>query len=152
MVLGRKLLRAKSESSNHLLCKLLGSDVTERIKHDRADQFIVGNHHSDWAEQGFQIVWQLSTTGVTWVHSDEHAESRFHKDVRIFKIDFLVLTGLSSEKLKELLGNDRQHFNIDAVEFIETTPGTSGAKTFEEFTNHNVVHTIRTVEHDALLG
>ena len=49
-----------------------------------------------------------------------------------------------------MLSNNRQHFNIYTIEFIETTPCTCRGKTFEEFTNHNIIHRIRTVEHHTL--
>jgi len=48
------------------------------------------------------------------------------------------------------LGNNGKYLNIDSVELIETSPSTSSCKSFEELGNHEMVHTIRAVEHDTL--
>lgn len=48
--------------------------------------------------------------------------------------------------------DDRQYLNIDSVELIEACPSTRGGETFEEFTNHNIVHTIGAIEDHTLLG
>jgi hypothetical protein len=52
----------------------------------------------------------------------------------------------------ELLGNHREHLKVDTVELIETSPSTRGRESLEESSNHDVVHTVGTVEHNALLG
>jgi hypothetical protein len=38
-----------------------------------------------------------------------------------------------------LLGNDRQHLQLDTVELIEATPGAAASETLEEFTHRFVV-------------
>ncbi len=42
----------------------------------------------------------------------------------------------------ELLGNDRKHFNVDTVKFIEAAPGAGLGQTREESTHHLVVQTV----------
>lgn len=75
MVLGRQLFRGKLESSYHLLCQATAFGEPEGVQHDLADHCIVGHHHCHCSEQGFQIVGQLSSTSIAWVHGDENTES-----------------------------------------------------------------------------
>jgi hypothetical protein len=59
VILGRQLLRVESESSNHLLGQNTGCGIPERIERDLANQGVIGHHHCDWSEQGFEVVGQL---------------------------------------------------------------------------------------------
>jgi hypothetical protein len=72
--------------------------------------------------------------------------------MRLLEIQLIKTLSLSTEQLLKLRGHNREYFNIDSVEFIEASPCTRGGKTFEELGNHEVVHTIRTVEYDTLLS
>lgn len=58
--------------------------------------------------------------------------------------------GLRLLDLKDLTGNNRQHFEVDSVELIETTPGSSRDETFEEFGHRMDVKSFTTVEDNAL--
>jgi hypothetical protein len=44
----------------------------------------------------------------------------------LFEDNLFFLSSLGTEELKKLLGNDGQHLDVDSVELIEATPGTSG--------------------------
>ena len=48
-----------------------------------------------------------------------------------------------------LRGNDGQHFDGDAIEFVETAPGAGLCETSEDVTHGLVIHLIGTVEHIA---
>ena len=68
------------------------------------------------------------------------------------EIAFAGPFGLFTEQDQKLLSNDGEHFDVDSVELIETAPGSSRSETLEEFTDHEVIHGIRTVEHNTLFG
>jgi hypothetical protein len=72
--------------------------------------------------------------------------------VAAFEVALCGSFGLLSEENQELLGDDRQHFNVDTIELIETAPGTGRGKAFEELTNHDVVHGVGAVEDDTLFS
>ena len=67
-------------------------------------------------------------------------------------MNFGVVARLCTEKLEKVLGNDREHLNVDTVELIEATPGAGSGETLEEGGDHCVGHVTRAVEDDALLG
>ena len=50
----------------------------------------------------------------------------------------------------DLLGDHRQHFEFDSVEFVETRPRTCLRQTLEELAHRLVIETVRTVEDDTL--
>lgn len=49
-----------------------------------------------------------------------------------------------------LLGHDRQHFNVDPVELIKAGPSSSAGKAFEELAHSHEVQLIGTVEYHTL--
>ena len=59
VVLGRQLLRAELEGRDHLSCKISTGEEPEGIEHDLTNQCLVGDHHSHWSEQGFEVVGEL---------------------------------------------------------------------------------------------
>ena len=69
-----------------------------------------------------------------------------------FEIAFGWTFGFLPEKNQELLGDDRQHFDVDTIELVKTAPSTSRCESFEELTDHDVVHGVGAVEDDTLFG
>jgi hypothetical protein len=67
--------------------------------------------------------------------------------VRAFEGDFWFHASFSSEKLEQVLSDNRKYFFVNSVKFIETTEGTSSSKTLEVSLHKQMVHTIRAVEH-----
>jgi hypothetical protein len=51
-----------------------------------------------------------------------------------------------------LLGDDREHLQLNSVELVEATPGAAAGETLEELTHGLVVETVRAIEHDTLTG
>ena len=70
----------------------------------------------------------------------------------IFSLNSNSASFFSDSRLnsEDLLGNDRQHFDIDSVELIETGPSSTLGQTREESAHHLVVKSIRAVEDHAL--
>lgn len=52
----------------------------------------------------------------------------------------------------DLLSGDRQDGQVDAIEFVETTPRTGLGQALEDATQSAVVHLLRTVEHHHVLA
>jgi hypothetical protein len=98
MVLRRKLLRRKLESSDHLLGKNCGLGVTEGIESDLTDKGIVWHHHSHWSEKGLQVVGKLRSTGITRIHGNENAEGLLHLNLTFLEEKFSFISSLSTEK------------------------------------------------------
>jgi hypothetical protein len=53
---------------------------------------------------------------------------------------------------EDLLGNHREHLNVNAVELIETSPGTTRRQTSKESAHHVHIETIGAVENHTLDG
>ena len=123
-----------------------------RVKLDSCDHLFVWLDHSLLSEKLLQVIRKIRSTSITRVHGNENAECWLHLDERFLESKLWQVLCFSSEQYKELLGNDREHFNIDSIELIETGPSTRRGETLEEFGNHEMVHTIRAVKHNALFG
>ncbi len=54
--------------------KVLKDTSQRTYQHNLTNQFEVRDNHSTWSEQSLQILWQLSTSSVTWVHCDENTD------------------------------------------------------------------------------
>ena len=83
---------------------------------------VVGHHHGDGAEESFQIIWQLSTSGVARVHGDEGGTGVDQFDFATFEHEAVEFGSLGVPDGDELLCDDGQHFDVDSVELVETTP------------------------------
>jgi hypothetical protein len=70
--------------------------------------------------------------------------------------EFLISFNFVSEEgfanLQKLLGNHRQHLDLNSVELIETGPSSSLAETREESSHQNEIDLIRAIEHNAKNG
>jgi hypothetical protein len=62
---------------------------------------------------------------------------------------FLLLFDCQLNSL-HLLGNNRQYFKLDSIEFIEADPASTRGISFEEFTHDKVIKLIRAIEHNTL--
>ena len=152
MILRAQLLRGQFKRDHHLFCEVSSFFKPERVKHNLANHFVVWHHHCHASKQRLQVVGKLGSPGVTRVHRDENRESRLHLDVGALKLDPRLALGFRAEQLLQLLGNDGQHLDVDSVELVEAGPGASRGQSFEEFSDHDVVHLVRAVENDALFG
>jgi len=97
-----------------------------------------------------EVVRQLLTACISRVHGDEDGTGRVQHQLRPFEQEpghSLVDGDLNA---LDLLGYHRQHFQFDAVEFVETRPGTGLSQTLEELAHRFVVEAVGTVEHHAL--
>ena len=61
----RKLLGAECVQLRHLVGQWKSVCETFGEEHDLCDEAIVGHHHCYWAEQRFEIVWQLSAASIS---------------------------------------------------------------------------------------
>ena len=97
-----------------------------------------------------KIVRQFLSPGVARVHRDEDGAGWIKHEFSAFKYE--LFHALSDCRLNavDLLSDDRQHFQFNAVELIETRPRTGLRETFEELAHRLVVEPVGTVEHYAL--
>jgi hypothetical protein len=114
--------------AHELLGKSIGCSETFRHEHVFANKNNVWNNHSTTSEQGFKVLWELGSTGITWVHCDEETDGESNTDLLFHKQEgaqsWVHFHGNDSIKdFLDLSSNDRQYINTDSVELIEATPG-----------------------------
>jgi hypothetical protein len=109
-------------------------------------------HHRDRAEERLQIVGQLGASSIARVHRDERVARHLERQVRSLKIELLDARGLGADNGEDLLRDDREHLEVDAVELVEARPRARRGEPLEELGHREVVEAIRAVEDDALLG
>ena len=62
---------------------------------------------------------------LAWVHGDKQAAGPHQVDLTTLKRKALLVIWKSAKNAQNLLGYDRQHFNVDAVELIKAPPCSS---------------------------
>ena len=97
-----------------------------------------------------QVVRQLLSAGVARVHSDEDGTGWVQSKLGTLKDEPLQFGSDGLLNTLDLLGNHREHLQLNAVELVKTRPRTSLGKTLEELAHSFVVKTIRAVEHHTL--
>lgn len=125
MVLFRKLLGRKLVKVDHFSRKLVSCLESLTVKDDLGNQSIIRDHHCYWSEERLQVIWELCSSSVTWIHSDEHTETQVEWHHLSIKFEFWKFGFDCSLNCKHLLGYHREHLNIDSIELIETSPASS---------------------------
>ena len=106
MIVLRKLLRRKLVELDHLRSELLCFFKALREQHNLGDKAIGRDHHRDGSEQDFQVVWQLSSALVPWVHCDEHTVRVVDRHLSVVKITDLAVGELGLADVTQLLSDD----------------------------------------------
>jgi len=91
MALRAQLTVAEAEQGHDLSRKSVGCLETLRVEHDSSDHVLVGVRHRHGAEKLLQVVWQLGTASVVWVHSDEDAHLKVQFDLTTHELHLLCL-------------------------------------------------------------
>lgn len=97
-----------------------------------------------------EIVWQLLSTSITWIHCDEESTGWVQREFCPLKHEALQVSSHSLLDTGNLLGDHGQHLQLNSVELVKAGPGTGLCQTLKEFTHGFVVQTIRAVEHHTL--
>jgi len=97
-----------------------------------------------------EVVRQLLSAGVSRIHRDEYCTSRVDHQLRSFEVETRHALVDGDLYALDLLGNDREHFQLNAVELVEARPGARLCQTLEELTHRLVIQPVRTVEYHAL--
>ena len=150
VVLLRELLGGELVQLDHLSGEVLGRLETLREEHHLRHQRVIRDHHRHRAEQRLEVIRQLRATGVARVHGDEHGEGVHQLHVPPLKVEFGHAALHRVLNCQQLLRDDREHLDVDAVELIEARPSTALSETGEEFPHELVVEVIAAVEHHAL--
>ena len=66
------------------------------------------------------------------------------------EVNNLLASNSSLSQNQELLSNDRQHFDIDTIELIQTDPRSTLSQATKQFPHHLVIYLIRAVKHYTL--
>lgn len=150
MILRWKLLRAQFICCNDFSREISRIGEPERIQANFSNHRIIGNHHSHWSKECFQVIREFRSASVTRIHCNETIACRLQGNNWSVELELFLAIGSGDLNREDLLSNDRQHFKINSIELIETTPRTTWCQTLEEFLHCLVVETIGAVEYDAL--
>ena len=152
VILTTKLFGAKLVCLHQLSGHWTRFKVSKGVQNDFGNQGIVRNHHSHISEQGLQVIWQLRTSSVTWVHGDEDVASQHELQLGALEHELLQSSGNCALNCEDLLSNDREHFKFNTVELIETRPRSRASQTLEELAHRLVVKAIGAIEDHTLDG
>jgi hypothetical protein len=149
MVLLGKLLLRELVKHGHFLGEDLGHSETLRHKHVLANEEQVGLDHGNWSEESLQVVGELGTTSITWVHCNVDTHGRDQAHISVQEVNLLLTPHESLLNSLNLSGDDREHLSIDTVELIEATPETSLNETRENNSHSNEVQVLTAIGDDA---
>lgn len=91
----------------------------------------MAHHHRYWAKQSFEIVRQLCSAGISWIHRDEYRAGTIELQFRILEYQSLLLRMYSTLDSQYLLCHNRQDLQVDAIKFIETRPRTRASQSLK---------------------
>ena len=128
-----KTHRIQTDFTDHRLEKIFA--VFRRSTEKRKREFyVIGDHHRHGTEENFQVVWQFRSTCVTRIlrrrtdqrpvrrmrsetnHRDENGTCRIQFELGIFEDEAFLMASNGSLNQLDLLSNDGQHFQFDAIE------------------------------------
>mmetsp|Transcript_23335 Transcript_23335/g.80944 ORF Transcript_23335/g.80944 Transcript_23335/m.80944 type:complete len:278 (+) Transcript_23335:1712-2545(+) len=150
--LGRELLRAQLVRRDDLHGHGLCVGVAHGVQDDLADHGVVGDHHGHGTKEHLQVVRELGAASVTGVHRDERAARHLQRQVGALEHESLRSARLGLLDGQNLLRDDRQHLELDAIKFVEAGPRARRRQALEELAHGAVVEAVGAVEDDALLG
>lgn len=133
MALRRQLLRTQPISGDDLHRQRLRRQESGRVQFDLRYQSVIGNHHGDGSEEGLEVIGQFRPSRVTGIHGDEHGAGRVQLQFGPFEEQLLVAgidTPLDGE---DLLGDDREHLQVYAVELVEAGPSAARGQSLKLF-------------------
>jgi len=81
-------------------------------------------------EERLQVLGQFGSTGVSWVHRNEQADTRRQPDLFANEVEQLLLGFYRILNALDLNGNDGQHLDRNSVELVEATPRARLRETF----------------------
>jgi len=85
-----------------------------------------------------EVVWQLWAAGIARVHGDTDVALGVEGQLRPFKHKHVHVGLHGADDAKDLLGDHRQHLQVDSVELIKTCPCSCRGQTLEELKHkHN---------------
>ncbi len=102
-------LPAQAVSSNKFASLSTSIKITKGVKGDLRNQSIVRNHHSNGAEQGFQVIWELRASCVARIHGDEAIACHFELKFGALKFKHLQTCCFGSLDCQDLLCNHTEH-------------------------------------------
>jgi hypothetical protein len=90
---------------------------------DTQDDLSVGHHHGHCAKVDFQVLGQLLTPSIAWVHGQEDAKLGIHVDnVAVGEYELPLALFLASQNDVDLLSGHGQDGQLDAIELVKATP------------------------------
>mmetsp|Transcript_91601 Transcript_91601/g.126302 ORF Transcript_91601/g.126302 Transcript_91601/m.126302 type:complete len:360 (+) Transcript_91601:4920-5999(+) len=146
ILFGEKIF-TESVKSGKLLGENFGLDETFSHEHVFANKLKIRNDDSNRSEKSLKTFWQLRSTKITRVHSNESTTSWIKSNFIFLEEETrsLVLNSISNSL--ELNRTHRKHFRYESVKLIEATPRTRGSKTLENTSHTLVIHLIGTIKH-----
>ena len=79
-----------------------------------------------------KVVWKLRPASVARVHCDADVAVGVETKFCTFKLEHIKLGLYSANDAQDLLGDDRQHLQLNSVELVKARPGAGRRQSFEE--------------------
>merc|ERR1712106_1211083 len=95
-----------------------------RVERNLGNQCIIGHHHCNSTEEYLQVIGQLRTPRITWVHCYGDKAVWIQRQLCSFEVKRFHISLDGALNAKHLLSNNRQHFQLDTVELVKAGPGT----------------------------
>lgn len=99
-----------------------------------------------------EVIRKFLSAGIAGVHGDEDGARAVQRNLCSLKHEPLQFLDDCDLDAQDLLGNDRENFQLYAVELVETGPRPRLGQSLEELSHGLVVEPVGTVEHNALLS
>ena len=136
-------------------------------EHIFTDQRHIRSNHRTRSEERFEVLWQLCPPRISRVHCHEHTTRRYQTDRLTNEVESphnhgwlalgqssilrLTIGGIGQqsngiEKDLHLGGNHRQYLDVDAVKFVETSPGPRLSKALEKTVESLEAHLLGAIE------
>ena len=145
MVLLWELFFTQLIKSCHLFGKWLSLSETFRHEHVFTNELQIRCYHSNRSEEGFEIIWQLWSSSITWVHRNEDTNTWNKSHLNTEEVNHFLFKDKTILNLLDLSWNDWEYLNINSVELIEATPKTCLDKTREDDSHCNIIKCFTTV-------
>mmetsp|Transcript_31988 Transcript_31988/g.94109 ORF Transcript_31988/g.94109 Transcript_31988/m.94109 type:complete len:483 (-) Transcript_31988:1628-3076(-) len=145
-----QLLLARGIQREELGREQIKVGIAHRTHLDLLDYLKVRRHHGNASEQSLEVLRQLLTTSVAWIHGNEEGADLLQDDIlRISgELEYLEALLLGVLNGQDLLCHHRQYRERDAIELVEASPQSALAETLEDLGAVGVLHLIRAVGND----
>lgn len=139
MELRGQLLVGQTQRFRDFNSQRTGVLESERQEFNFSNHSITGHHHSHRSEESFEVIRELRASSVSRVHGDVDIALVLENKLSSEEVKGSLFPGNSVLNARNLRSNDREHFGVNSVEFIEAEPCSRRSLTLEELSHSGMV-------------